>query len=166
MQTIWENINPESLKDISKYQVISVMWWGKWDEWKWWDALALATHIDYEYILWLIWWPNAWHTAIKDNWDKFVWHNLPGSALTWKNIFLGQGKYINIKWLQSEIKKLNDLWVNPKINIAYSAHCLFSSFHWTLDGSIENSKKIMVMMFEQLYLVCDHELQQDDYVMV
>ena len=141
INTIWEKMDSENIKQISEQQVTAVIWWGKWDEWKWGDAYNLALNIDYELVLWLIWWPNAWHTVIRDDWKKFVGHNLPGAALTGKEIFLGQGKYINIMWMFDEIINLQQLWVNTTINIACWAHCLFPSFHWILDGAIENAKK-------------------------
>lgn len=141
INTIWEEMDSENIKKISDNQVTVVMWCWKWDEWKWWEAVHLASKVDYEMLFWPIWWPNAWHTGILDDWRKFVWHNLPGWSLTGKDIFLGQGKYINVAWLLNEIIDLQGLWVKPKIKIAYSAHCLFPSFHWVLDGSIENAKK-------------------------
>lgn len=140
MNTFWEEMNHENTKLISECQVITIVWWGKWDEWKWWDAYNLALNWEYEMILSVIWWPNAWHTAIRDDWKKFVWHNLPWAALTWKEVFLWQGKYINIEWLNEEVMNLINLWIKPNIKIAYWAHCLFPSFHWWLDGAIETAK--------------------------
>jgi len=135
-----EEISPKTLASIEDKQVVVVMGWGKWDEWKWGDAYMLAENIDYDLIVSAVGGPNAGHQVYDKDWRKFVWHNLPWAAMTGKDVFLWQWKSINIQWLVEEINALKELWISPNIKIARGAHCIFPSFHGKLDGSIEDMK--------------------------
>jgi len=138
---IWAEISTQTLKSLSDYQVMIVMWWWKGDEGKWGDAYMLAKHIAYDLIIGPIWGPNAWHTVVDDEGRQFVGHNLPWSSVAAKEVFLWQGKYINISWLQDELNDLHSLEKEPKIKVAAHAHCIFSSLHGKIDMKIENFKK-------------------------
>lgn len=140
LDTFWSPLNSQSLKPIIDKQVLVVIGGGKWDEWKWGDAYALATHGDYDLLVSSVGWPNAGHTVVSDDGKKFVWHNLPGSALTGKDTFLGQWKFISIEWLEKEISELRSLGVNSKIFVANSAQVLFGELHKKIDAAIESFK--------------------------
>lgn len=135
-------INEETLASLKPYQMVVVMWWGKWDEGKWGDAYMLAEneYLDYELIISAVWGPNAWHETYGRDGRLFVWHNLPGAALTWKQVFLWQGKLIGIPWMIEEINELKNLDVKPRIKIASWAHCIFEWLQKRLDGAIEDFK--------------------------
>ena len=136
-----EKVTPENIKPLTEKQVKVVVWWFWWDESKWTHAEVLAENGDYELLVSPIGWPNAWHTITLENGEKFVWRNLPGSAITGKDVFLGQGKYVNVELMEDELLRLKELWAEPKIKIAKWSHALFWSFHGRMDGSIEDAKK-------------------------
>ena len=135
-----QKLNSEAIKQIIREtQYLAVIWIFKWDEWKGLEALTFALEKAFKLIIAAVWGPNAWHTV--EFWGKkFVWHNLPWSALTGKDIFMWQWKYINIKWTLDELNELKTLGSEPKLKIAYNSHTIFSSFHWRMDWSIEDKK--------------------------
>ena len=136
-----QKLNNEAIKQIiGETQFLAVIWIFKWDEWKGLEALNFALNEAFELIVAPVWWPNAWHTVELPGWKKFVWHNLPWAALTGKTIFMWQWKYINTKWMLDELKNLHTLWSEPNLKIAYNSHCIFDSFHWKMDWSIEDMK--------------------------
>lgn len=136
-----EEITPDNISPFWDKQVAVVIGWFWWDESKWTQAELLAKNIDYELLISPVGWPNAWHTITMENGKKFIWSNLPWSVITWKDVFLGQWKYINTEWLKQELLQLKELWIESKIKIAQSAHSLYPLFHGRLDGSIEEAKK-------------------------
>jgi adenylosuccinate synthase len=135
----------DTIKHLSEYQMLVVMWTFLWDEWKWTDGYKLALELldDGWLVISSIGWPNAGHKVVLPNWEIFIWHNLPGAAATWKKTFLSQWKFINAAGLKNEIIDLSKLkyteW-KSNIVIAKNAQCIFSSFHAKLDWMIENSK--------------------------
>lgn len=137
-----KEIDETTLVQLKQRQMIVVTWWGKWDEWKWGDAYMLAEndYLDFELIVSAVGGPNAWHETYDREGKLFTWHNLPWAALTWKQVFLWQGKLIGIPWMIEEINELKKLDVKPKIKIASGAHCIFEWLQKRLDGAIEDYK--------------------------
>ncbi len=137
-----EEVTAENIASIIwDEQTTEIGWLFWWDEAKAIVAQLLAMYGDYDFIASPIGWPNAWHTIITESGEKFVWRNLPGSAITGKDVFLGQDKYINVKLMEQELLRLKELWVEPNIKIAEWSHALFTSFHGRMDWAIEDAKK-------------------------
>lgn len=136
-----EELSRESLRPLLDNQVLVVMGGGKGDEGKWWDAYAMSVHGNYQYIVGAVGWDNAGHTVHTDAGGKFVWHNLPGGALSGKPVFLGQGKLIHISGVEKEALQIQQITKNkPKILIASSAHVIIKSLHAALDKWIEQQR--------------------------
>lgn len=140
-QPFGESFSPETLKPLLDNQVLVVMGGGKGDEGKWWDAYAMSVHGNYKYIIGAVGWDNAGHTVHTDTGGKFVWHNLPGGALSGKPVFLGQGKFIHISGVEKEVLEIQKITKNkPKILIGSSAHVIIKSLHAALDKWIEQQR--------------------------
>lgn len=136
-----EELSRENLKPILDKQLLSSMGWGKGDEGKGGDSFALAQHGEYNLIVGPVGGPNAWHTAINNHGQEFVGHNLPGSALSGKPVFLWQGKYMSITGLEKEITSLYALTKQkPNISLASGAHVIIKSLHVALDNGIEGMR--------------------------
>ena len=140
-QPFGEELSPESLRSLLDNQTLVVMGGGKGDEGKWGDAYAMSLFGDYKYVVGAVGGDNAGHTVHTNDGRKFVGHNLPGSALSGKPVFLGQGKLVHISGLEKEALEVQWItWKKPNVLIANSAHVIIKSLHKILDTAIENAR--------------------------
>ncbi len=81
---------------------------------------------------------NAGHTVVLGD-KTFKFHLIPSGVLQNKRIFLGNGVVIDPEVLLSEIKKLEEEGIKPRLMIDEKAHIIFD-FHKKLDGIEDKSK--------------------------